>query len=280
MNIPYISKRLARRQIPDAWAFGLLKLLGRSNLAEVAPDKAWSKIKGRLDRLGIELAGRDVVEIGSGRYARLALQMLTAGVKRVTLADLYALDVNDKEQKSLLREDCVQLGLEWEEVVARVRVLTGDIISLPVPPVELRPDVVTSSAVLEHTLDPQRVLAACWAWLKPGGHASHEIDLRDHVFRSPFEMLTFSDDVWRRWLCPKRGFHLNRWRLPQYFEAMREAGFINIGYEVLQRDESGLRAILPRLDERFQAMDPDMLSVLVVHLYGQKPVCEGSDGAR
>jgi len=125
--------------------------------------------------------------------------------------------------------------------------------------------------VLEHTLDPQDVFAQCWAWLKPGGWTSHEIDLRDHLFEFPFEMLTFSEETWQRWLCPKRGFHQNSWRLPEYLEAIRHAGFVNIGYKVLQRDEATLREILPRLDERFKYLDPDMLSVLVVHLYGERP---------
>lgn len=84
-------------------------------------------------------------------------------------------------------------------------------------------------------------------------------------------MLTFSEEIWQRWLNPKRGFHQNRWRLPEYLEALKSARFVNTGYRVLQRDEATLREILPRLNERFRDMDPDMLSVLVVHLYGEKP---------
>ena len=52
---------------------------------------------------------------------------------------------------------------------------------------------------------------------------------------------------------------------------MKIVGFIEIGYEVLQRDEGGLTDILPRLNDWFRDMDPEMLSLLVVHLCGEKP---------
>jgi len=272
MNLLYVVKRLFRRQIPDRWAFVLLRLFGGSNSAETTPDEGWAELKRRLDRVGIDTAGRHVVEVGSGRYARLGLQMLRSGVARVTLIDPYAVDVNDREHRSVLMDDCARLGLGWDDVASRLRVLTGDVTSLPVPSLEARPDLVVSSAVLEHTLDPLQVLAACWEWLKPGGQTSHTIDLRDHVFESPFEMLTFSDKIWKRWLCPKRGFYLNRWRLPEYSSAMKEAGFINRGCEILERDEAALREIMPRLNEQFRNMDPDTLSVLGLHVYGEKPV--------
>ncbi len=271
MNLQYVVKRILRRQIPDGWAFGLLKLMGQGNLAEVAPAEAWARLEERLDGVGTDVVGRHVVEIGSGRHARLGLQMLGAGAKRVTLVDLYAADLNQPKHKALLQEDCVKLGLGWEDVTKRVRILSGDFAHLPTPAFEESADIVLSSAVLEHTLSPQDVLAACYAWLKPGGHTSHEIDLRDHLFEFPFEMLTFSEEIWQRWLNPKRGFHQNRWRLPEYLEAIKSARFVNTGYRVLQRDEATLREILPRLNERFRDMDPDMLSVLVVHLYGEKP---------
>jgi len=272
MDLEYVMKRFIRRHLPDAWAFGLLELIGRSNKAEIIPAHVWVNLRERLNGVGIDIAGKHIVEIGSGRYARLGLQMLGAGAARVTLVDLYATALSNREHQSILKEDCARLELSWDEVVTRVQVLTGDITSLPIPPLEARPDVVISSAVLEHTLDPRRVLGTCWEWLKPGGRASHQIDLRDHVFESPFEMLTFSESTWQRWLCPKRGFFLNRWRLPEYVEAMERVGFVNIGYQVLQQDETALQAILPRLNERFREFSPDMLSVLVVHLYGEKPM--------
>lgn len=280
MNVAYVAKRFVRRQIPDDWAFTLLRLRGHDNAAEAAPDRAWQKRKRQLDEVGIDIAGRHIAEMGSGRYARLALQMLRSRAACVTLVDLYATDVNDREHKALLMDDCAQLGLGWDDMATRVRVLTGDMTSLPIPAVEARPDIVISSAVLEHTVDPERALVACWEWLRPGGQTSHVIDLRDHVFESPFEMLAYSARAWQRWLCPKRGFHLNRWRLPEYLDAMDALGFVNIGYQVLERDEAGLREIMPRLDERFKDIRPDMLSVLVVHVYGEKPILGGANDPR
>ena len=97
------------------------------------------------------------------------------------------------------------------------------------------------------------------------------IDLRDHLFDTPFEMLTCSDRTWDRWLDPKSRFHLNRWRLEDYLRAMRKANFAEIDYQSLQKDEAELMEIWPRLHRRFREMDPDLLSIMVVHLYARKP---------
>jgi SAM-dependent methyltransferase len=271
MNVKYVAKRFLRRRLPDSWAFALLNSLGRGNPAETLPDWAWTHLENRLGQEGIGVAGKHVLEVGSGRYSRLALRMLHEGAARVTLVDPVAVDLNEDKHRSLLLEDCVKLGFDWDEVLTRVQVLREDLTTLPLPPVEARPDLVVSSAVLEHSHDPQVVLATCWAWLKPGGQTSHMIDLRDHVFEAPLEMLTFSEEVWQRWLCPKRGFHLNRWRLPNYLDAMHEVGFVKVRYRATQRDEAGLETIMLRLDRQFKDMDPGMLSVLMVDLYGEKP---------
>ena len=271
MNISYVLKRAVRRHIPEAWFFPLMTLLKRSNLSEVSPEEALSELSRRLDSIGVDLADKHILEVGSGRFARVALQMMRAGANRVTLVDLYAVALNDPKHRSLLLRDCTEMDLNIDDAMARIRVFGGDISSLPVAVSNPKADIVTSSAVLEHTRDPQRVLASCWEWLRPGGVTTHVIDLRDHVFESPFEMLTFPDRTWDRWLTPKGGFHLNRWRLPDYLDAMQQVGFENIQYEVLDRDRVALRTILPRLNERFRGIDEDELSVLSVHVWAEKP---------
>ena len=271
MRLVYVLRGLIRHQIPDRWFFGLMNLFGNSTLSETDPDGSILELLRRLESIGIDLRGKHILDVGSGRYARVALRMLKAGADRVTLVDLYAVELAEPEHRSVLLQDCINLDLDAEDALARIRVYTGDVTSMPTATREQAADIVSSAATLEHARDPQAVLAKCWEWLKPGGLTSHFIDLRDHSFRFPFEMLTFSDRVWKRWLDPQGGFSLNRWRLTDYVRAMQRIGFSGIEYEVLQTDEAGLRAVMPRLDEQFRGISTDVLSVLWVHLYARKP---------
>jgi SAM-dependent methyltransferase len=274
MNLKYVLVGVARHYAPEWLMFVHLKLRGKSNSAESDPAAQFAEWKKRLDERGVTLTGKRVVEVGSGRYARLALRLVAAGASCVTLVDLYATPLDEPSHKSLLAHDCEGMGLDVNDALARIEVVQGDFTSLPVPSPDDRADLVISSAVLEHVRDPKAALACCGEWLKPGGVTCHVVDLRDHSlsFQYPFEMLTFSEPVWERWFNLRGGFHLNRWRAPDYVQSMRDAGFVNVSYEVLQRDEEGLRKILPRLNTRFREMGKDMLSVLVILLFGEKPL--------
>jgi len=60
---------------------------------------------------------------------------------------------------------------------------------------------------------------------RPGGMHLHYVDMRDHFFKYPFEMLTYSKQTWQSWLNPTS--NLNRYRIPDYrraFEAWLRAG--------------------------------------------------------
>lgn len=271
MKLEYVLKRVVRRQIPAPLFFRMMTYSGSGNLAEDDPEEMFRALHERLQVLAIDLTGKQVLEIGSGRYARLGLRMLHAGASRVTLADLHATPLNNRQHRAMLEEDCDLLGLDLADALSRIHLVTDDYLAVSPPSPELRADLVTSTATMEHVRNPREILAKSWEWLRPGGVSSHAIDLRDHCFETPFEMLTYSDRVWERWLVPKGGFHLNRWRLPDYLQAMRDAGFIDVRYEILEKSEDELGKVRDRLDERFRAIDDDLLSVMKTHVYGQKP---------
>ena len=53
-----------------------------------------------------------------------------------------------------------------------------------------------------------------------GGLNIHFVDLRDHFFRYPFEMLHYSEAAWRRWLNPTSNHNRYRvWDYRRVFEA-------------------------------------------------------------
>jgi SAM-dependent methyltransferase len=272
MNWKYVSAGIVRRYLPEQMLFAIMKLRGDGSMAENASDAYLTTWQTKLAARHWNFAGKHVLEVGSGRYARFGLQMLAAGAEHITLVDFYALPLNEPAHRAMLEQDCERLGLDYRDACSRINLIRGDITTLTLPAAEKRADIVISHAVLEHVRDPQAILSCCWEWLKPGGITHHFVDLRDHNFRFryPFEMLTFSDPTWNRWLDLRGGFHLNRWRVSDYLAAANKAGFINVEYEPLLTDRAGLKNILPRLHEQFRHVQADLLAVLCIYLYGEK----------
>lgn len=249
-----------------------MKLRGDSSLAETAPNAHFAKWEQCFGRRGILLQGKQVLEVGGGRYARLAFRLLASGARQITLVDPYATPIDVPRNRALLEQDCGLLGLASENVLARVTIIQDDIQSLPAPAPGAQVDIVISGATLEHVRDPGLVLSRCRDWLKPGGVTCHIVDLRDHnlSFRYPFEMLTFSDECWERFLDLEGGFHLNRWRAPDYVRAMNQAGFVNVSCEDFLRDEAGALEAMPRLAPGFRGLSMEALAVQGIYLYGEK----------
>jgi SAM-dependent methyltransferase len=273
MNWKYLLIGLVRPYVPAKLLFAITKWRADGNVEEDSPDNCLEAWNGQFQKSGLKFSDKQVLEIGSGRYARFALQMLAAGAKRVTLVDPYAVPLKQPAHLAMLTKDCVKLGLDCDDVLSRIDVVSCDITGLPAPNSNDKVDLAISYSVLEHVRDPEAVLKCCFRWLKPGGVTHHIIDLRDHSFRFryPFEMLTFSDRVWSRWLNLRGGFHLNRWRASDYVRAAQNAGFINVGYEVLSKDDQALKQIFRRLHPRFRSMPTEILALLFISLYCQKP---------
>jgi SAM-dependent methyltransferase len=273
MNLKYIIPGIVRRFVPEQVLFAGMKLRGNGSRGEHEPARYFAEWQEHFKARGISLADRHILDVGSGRYARFALWMLAAGARRITLIDLYALPLDSAEHQELLKQDCTTLGLDLADMMTRIDIIQSDFTHLPIPAPEQQVDLVISSTALEHVHDPAQILAHCYAWLKPGGVTCHFVDLRDHnlSFRYPFEMLTFSDQVWGRWFNLRGGFHVNRWRTPEYLRAMDAVGFEAVSYERVGEDSAGLQKILPRLNARFQNITPDMLAILGIYLYGKKP---------
>lgn len=274
MNWKYVLLRFVRRSIPDSWFFVVMKLAGLDNTSESSPDEAFADWQAYAERQGLSFEGKHVYEIGSGRYAKLALRMLAAGARRVSMVDPFAVGLDDPTHQAILQADCAKLGLNFPDAIDRLQVINTDVLALPPSELDDCPDFIISKSVLEHLHDPARVLQRCYEWLRPGGVTFHIVDLRDHYFSYPYEMLTFSQNAWDRWLNPKGGFHLNRWRLPSYLDAMKQAGFAHVHYEPIVQDPDGLTAVLPRLDRSFRSVSPEVLSILMIHLYGEKDSAE------
>ena len=91
-------------------------------------------------------------------------------------------------------------------------------------------DIVLSSSVYEHLDDVEGITRALAGLTKPDGIQIHFVDLRDHFFKYPFEMLRFSESAWRNWLNPSSNH--NRYRLWDYRRVF-ESCFEQVEIEVL-----------------------------------------------
>ncbi len=270
-NWKYIALGIVRRCMPEKFLFAWLNLRGGVNSAEISPAQKFLEWNAQLAQERIDLADKVVLEMGSGRYARLALQMLAAGARRVMLVDPYALPLNHPAQRAVLAQDCANVGLPLA-ALARIEIYSQDILTLVLPQIAQQPDLVVSTAVLEHVRDPEKILRRCYAWLKPNGVTFHIVDLRDHnlAFAYPFEMLTYRQAVWDKWLDLRGGFHLNRWRAPNYLRALVEAKFVNVRLRTFLQDRAALEKIWTRIQPEFQTLGKEHLVALGIYLYGEK----------
>jgi hypothetical protein len=111
-------------------------------------------------------------------------------------------------------------------------------------------DLVLSNAVMEHVTDLPATYRATATWLRPGGHASHQIDFRSHgLFRAWDGHWACPDWLWRLFMG-RRGYLLNREPLGTHRRTAADCGF---------EEPMLLRHTRPpearRLAPRFRGMD-------------------------
>jgi hypothetical protein len=103
---------------------------------------------------------------------------------------------------------------------------------------------------------------------KPEGIHIHYVDLRDHFFKYPFEMLRFSEGTWRRWLNPSSNH--NRYRLWDYRRAF-QACFGQVEIQILTREEEAFRKLLPRIRPEFLSGNLEEDAVGLIQVVASRP---------
>ncbi len=129
-------------------------------------------------------------------------------------------------------------------------------------------DLIFSQAVLEHVDAVDQTYQAMYAWLKPGGYASHIIDFSAH-YLSPFwnGHWAYSDWEWKL-VRGRREFLINRDPLSTHLASVKRAGFEIL---LLKRDH-GSRGLETRaLAQRFQILDEEDLETRGALLILRKP---------
>lgn len=257
MNLPYVVPRVVRHFLPENLTRFLLlrSVLIKPGLETADPQAAVKRYLEVLQDKKRTLVGQRVLVFGYGGRFDVGVGLLNAGAAEVILCEKFALP-DDSHNRTLIDEFGDYLQLEGGRPVprpGRMALLAGDIQELARSHNVPAADIVLSNSVYEHLQDAEGTTEALAALTQPDGLNIHFVDLRDHFFRYPFEMLTYSERSWRTWLNPTSNHNrLRLWDYRRYFAAH----FGQVEVEVLQRDAAGFGAARRRIRPEFVSGDP------------------------
>ena len=273
MNLKYIALRLARHFMPESWARFLLKRrwIIRPGLESSDPIAAVEQYLHGLATHGKTIDGQRVLVFGYGGRFAVGAELLRRGAAHVVLCDHFVL-LDSERNRELLPDYAEYLMAETHDVKPHPEFLTlvhGDIRDAAVQKQIAEVDYILSTSVYEHLEDVDGVTRALANLTSATGSQLHFVDLRDHYFKRPFEMLTFSEHIWRNFLNPTS--NLNRLRLTNYQQVFatycRE-----VDIAVLKRQEDEFQATRSRIRPEFLTGDDAKDSVTLISIFSQSPM--------
>jgi hypothetical protein len=269
--LDYLAFRLLRRAAPAPlmeWALQL-RLGVVSGMETRLPEEAAQRYVDALAGVRRSLEGASVLVFGYGGSFGLPVALLRRGARHVVLCDPYAVP-NRSANRELAAQAAPYLRMldgEADPDPGWITMVHGDVrayAARPGKPV----DLVLSSSVYEHLEDPEGVTAALAQVTALSGYHLHFIDLRDHFFKYPFEMLCHAEADWQRFLNPPS--YLNRYRVGQY-EAVFRRHFAEVRWEALSRDPQAFGRAKARLRPEFLTGDDNLDAVTRIVLYAGNP---------
>ena len=273
LNLTYLVPRLARHFLPEPLVrtFLLRGWFIRPGIETSNPSAAVQRYVDVLSARGRFFRDNRVLVFGYGGRFDVGFSLLKEGASHVILCDKYAppdephnLRRFGAEQKYFFVEKSgIRPRKEWMTLIqtdirdARVRE-------------EIEPvDIVLSSSVYEHLEDVEGITRALTDLTKPDGIQVHYVDLRDHFFKYPFEMLRFSESTWRKWLNPSSNH--NRYRLWNYRTAF-EACFGKVKIDILTHEEETFRKLRPFIRPEFISVNMEEDAATTVRVVVSHPL--------
>jgi hypothetical protein len=272
LNIRYLFLRLIRHFTPEGMARFLLKRRWfiRPGLESSNPLAAVDQYMNMLTQHRKSILGQRVLIFGYGGRFAVGVEMLKQGASHVVLCDHFVL-LDQERNLELLPKYDEYLHVLNGEVLPRhehITLLHGDIrddaIQAQIPAV----DLVLSTSVYEHLDDVDGITSALAKLTVPQGAHLHFVDLRDHYFKYPFEMLSFSKNIWENFLNPTS--NLNRFRLKDY-EKIFKSYFKKTDITVLQRQEDEFQKASARIRPEFLTGDETVDSVTLICILAESP---------
>jgi SAM-dependent methyltransferase len=276
VNLIYISLRMIRHFLPERLVrFMLLRsMIIKPGLETLDPDGAVLRYLDVLLSHQMSLKGRRVLVFGYGGRFDIGVGLLEAGASHVALCERYSRpDDRHNAALQLKHGEYIRPGQRGPLPNDHfMQLIEADLRKLPVPKPSLRYDLVISNSVFEHVDDASGITKALADWTKPDGLQVHFVDLRDHYFRYPFEMLKFSERTWRRYLNPSSNH--NRLRLWDY-RSIFQAHFSQVVIEALARDEQAFARAQRYLRPEFVSGNVVDDAVTLIRITARRPIQRG-----
>jgi len=249
----------------------LRNIVIKSGLETNNPLAAIQRYMEVLSECGLSFQGKRVLVFGYGGRFDTGFNLLKAGTSHVVLCDKYAPPDNEHNQRLFASEDKyfapTNDGLrprsEW------MTLIEADIRDPQVGNTIAPVDIVLSSSVYEHLDDVKGITRSLAALTKPDGLHLHFVDLRDHYFKYPFEMLRFSEKTWRRWLNPSSNH--NRYRLWNYRDIFNSC-FGEVEIRILTRNDEAFQKLLPHIRPEFISGNVEEDAVGTIRVIASKPL--------
>ncbi|HKZ55540.1 MAG TPA: hypothetical protein VJ123_08685 [Anaerolineales bacterium] len=270
--VDYLVLRTLRRMLPRGFVRWLVRhRIGiKPGLETREPFQAAERYQEALAADGRTLRDACVLVYGYGGSYGIAVELLLRGARHVVLSDPYATPDHRADQALAARAGRY-LRVHGSRVEANTEFITlfncdiGEARDEPWRPV----DLVLSSSVYEHLRRPEEQTEALAQLTAPTGFHVHFVDLRDHYFRRPFEMLCYSEGAWRRFFNPPS--NLNRLRLGDY-EMVFLKHFRQVRCEVIERDPAAFGRTRPRIRPEFLTGDEDRDCVTQIAVHAWEPI--------
>jgi len=214
--------------------------------------------------------GKRVMVFGYGGRFDIGLGLLQAGAAHVILCDKFAPPDEAHNQHHFSNETTYFISNngtlrprpEW------MTLLEVDIREVQAGKQIESVDIILSSSVYEHLDDVAGITHALASLTKPDGIHIHYVDLRDHFFKYPFEMLRFSEQAWRTWLNPATNH--NRFRLWDYREVFEHC-FGAVEIEILAREPDAFQRIQPHIRPEFLSANEQENDVSLIRIIATRP---------
>jgi hypothetical protein len=272
MHIKYLVLRLFRHFMPESVARFLLKhrWVIRPGLESSDPLAAVEQYVKGLSDYDRSINGKRVLVFGYGGRFAVGVELLHKGAAHVALCDHFVL--LDKERNlELMPKYGDYLEIENEDVKPRSEFITlfhGDIRDDEIQKQIQEVDYVLSTSVYEHLDDVDGITHALANLTKSKGVHLHFVDLRDHYFKYPFEMLSFSEVTWKKFLNPTS--NLNRFRLKDY-QTIFKSYFGRTDITVLRYQKDEFRKARDRIYPEFLTGDESVDAATLIYIYAETP---------
>ena len=272
-SLTYLIPRIIRHCMPPALVRLLLerRWIIRPGYETSDPLTAVQRYQLALEQYQASLTGKRVMIFGYGGNYAVACHLLQLGASHVVLVEQAGFP-ESRANEALLPAFPQYVEAAGKSVRPRpeyMTVLHQDIHAIArqraVEPV----DIVLTSSVYEHLPQVESITAALAQLTAPDGVHVHFIDLRDHYFRYPFEMLTFSETVWRRWLNPTSNH--NRCRYEQYQQVFRDH-FARVAVTPIASDPAAFAIARPRILPQFLSGDDALDAVTEIQVFAAVPL--------